>query len=336
MSGNGLVSSLRRLIGAEERLGRSTPSPFDQLRQQMNDVLGDEGILKEVVQPGEGPPVPQNASVLIHYSGFLEYSDLPFETTTHRKYPQMMKLGRVFEMIIQTDVTLAGLELGLLTMKKGEFSRFLLQPQYAYGDMGCPPLIPAAAVVLYEVQILDFLDSGQVDDFIAMSPEDQNTVPLSTLFEVVNTLRSFGNRCFKQSRYDNAKDRYKQATKLLGNRETQSGAEVEGIKTALLPLYLNLSLTELRLDCPHKALKYGNKALEIDSANTKALFRCGQAYLELHEYESAQGCLITAQAKKPFDCDINNLLRKVAICYKDSLDKQKDLYSKMFRDLRGK
>ncbi|XP_075940983.1 inactive peptidyl-prolyl cis-trans isomerase FKBP6 [Anarhichas minor] len=328
MSGNGLIASIRRLISPEERLSRSTPSPFDQLRQQMNDVLGDGGILKEVVQSGEGPPVPENASVLIHYSSFLEYSDRPFETTTHYKYPRMMKLGR--------DVTLAGLELGLLTMRKGEFSRFLFQPQYAYGDMGCPPLIPAAAVILYEVQILDFLDSGQVDDFITMSPEEQNTVPLSTLLDVVSTQRSFGNRCFNQSRYDHAKDRYKQATLLLGNRETQSDAEAERIKTALLPLYLNLSLTELRLDSPHKALKYGNKALEIDSANTKALFRCGQAYLELCEYESAQGCLITAQAKKPFDTDINNLLRKVAICYRDSLDKQKELYAKMFKDLRGK
>lgn len=126
----------------------------------------------------------------VHYSGFLEYSDQPFETTTNLKYPRMMKLGRgekrstmvelrvfcfpawnipVLKVILQTDVTLAGLELGLLTMKKGEFSRFLLQPQYAYGEMGCPPFIPAAAVVLYEVQILDYLDSGQVDDFIAMS-----------------------------------------------------------------------------------------------------------------------------------------------------------------------
>lgn len=40
--------------------------------------------------------------------------------------------------------------------------------------------------------------------------EAQNTVPVSTLLEVINTLRSFGNRCFKQSRYENAKDRYKQ------------------------------------------------------------------------------------------------------------------------------
>ncbi|XP_041831016.1 inactive peptidyl-prolyl cis-trans isomerase FKBP6 isoform X2 [Melanotaenia boesemani] len=293
----------------------------------MDDILGDGGILKEVVQPGEGPPIPQNASVLIHYSGFLEYCDHPFETTTNNRYPPMMKMGR--------DVTLAGLELGLLTMRRGEFSRFLLQPQYAYGEMGCPPFIPASATVLYEVQIIDYLDSGQVDDFIAMCPEEQNTVTLSTLLEVVNTLRSFGNRCFNQSRYYNAKDRYKQALMLLGNRETQLEPEKEKIKTALLPLYLNLSLTELRLDSPRKALKYGNKALEIDSANTKALFRCGKAYLELQEYERAQSCLITAQAKKPFDSDINNLLRKVAICYKDSLDKEKVFCSRMFTELNG-
>ncbi|XP_025999400.1 inactive peptidyl-prolyl cis-trans isomerase FKBP6 isoform X2 [Astatotilapia calliptera] len=332
MSRNGLISSLRRLINGEEPLETRSPSPFERLRPRMNDIIGDGGILKEVVQPGEGPPVPENASVLIHYSGFLEYSDQPFETTTHLKYPQMMKLGR--------DVTLAGLELGLLTMKKGEFSRFLLQPQYAYGEMGCPPFIPTAAVVLYEVQILDYLDSGQVDDFITMSlvgrlQEQQNTVPMSTLLEVVNTLRSFGNRFFNQNRYYNAKDRYKQAMTLLGNRGTQSDLEKERIKTALLPLYLNISLAELRLERPHKALKYGNKALEIDSANTKALFRCGQAYLELHEYASAHCCLTSAQAQKPFDSDINNLLRKVTMCYKDSLDKEKDLYSKMFRELKG-
>lgn len=94
----------------------------------MDDVLEDGGIMKEVVQPGDGPPVPQNASVLsisaylfykflsptwvyrriglfsrnlssfsflqVHYSGFLEYSDQPFETTTRLKYPRMLKLGR--------------------------------------------------------------------------------------------------------------------------------------------------------------------------------------------------------------------------------------------------
>nr|XP_020459258.1 inactive peptidyl-prolyl cis-trans isomerase FKBP6 isoform X2 [Monopterus albus] len=288
----------------------------------MHDISGDGGILKEVVQPGEGASIPPNASILIYYSGFLEYSDQPFETNRDFKYPRMMKLGR--------DMTLVGLEQGLLTMQKGEFSRFLFQPLYAYGDIGCPPLIPAAAVVLYEVEILDFLDSGQVDDFTMLIPEEQNAVPLSTLLEVVNTLRSFGNRCFNQRRYDDAKDRYKQGLVLLGNRETHGDPEKQRIKSALLPFYLNLSLTELHLNNPRKAVKYGNKALEIDSSNTKALFRCGQAYLELLEYESAKSFLLRAQAKKPFDSDINNLLMKAAICCKDSLDKQKEMYTKMF------
>ncbi|KAM3871407.1 inactive peptidyl-prolyl cis-trans isomerase FKBP6-like [Diretmus argenteus] len=318
-----MVSRIRIMLDADWPPGTSTQSPFHRLGQQMEDILGDGGILKEVFQPGEGPPVPRNASVSIRFSAFLEYCDRPFDTNCNVKHPQMMKLGR--------DVTLAGLELGLLTMRKGEFSRFLFKPQYAYGEIGCPPFIPSAATVLYEIQVLDFLDSAQVDDFLELSVEEQNDVPLSTLLKVVNTCRSFGNRCFKQSRYYDAKDNYKQGMTLLGNKETENDVEREKINTELLPLYMNLSLSELRLERPHKALKYAIKALEVDPDNTKALYRCGQAYLETHDYKNAQGCLIKAQAKKPFDSDINNLLKKVAICYKDSLDKQKEMYSKMFK-----
>ncbi|XP_029902424.1 inactive peptidyl-prolyl cis-trans isomerase FKBP6 [Myripristis murdjan] len=326
MSGNGITPRIRMMLHPE--LPRTySQSPFNRLSHQMEDILGDGGILKEVIQPGEGPPIPHNASVSIHFSAFLEYSNQPFDTNCYIKYPRMMKLGR--------DVTLAGLEMGLLTMRKGEFSRFLFLPRYAYGEMGCPPLIPPDAMVLYEVQVLDFLDSGQVDEFVGLSVEEQNSAPLNTLLNVVSTLRGFGNRSFKQSRYESAKDSYKEAKMLLENRETRNDMERESIRTALLPLYLNLSLTELRLESSHKALKYGKMALEIDTNNTKALFRCGQAYLNLEDYEKAQACLISAQAKKPFDTDINNLLRKVAMCYKDNLDREKDMYSKMFKDLKG-
>lgn len=80
------------------------------------------------------------------------------------------------------DVTLYGLELGLLTMKKGEFSRFLFKPKYAYGDLGCPPHIPPLATVLYEVQVLDFLDSAQVDEFLDLSMVRLNAFSLLVLF----------------------------------------------------------------------------------------------------------------------------------------------------------
>lgn len=37
-----------------------------------------------------------------------------------------------------------------------------------------------------------------------------------------------------------------------------------------------------------------------------------QACLEMNDYEKAEDYLTMAQAKKPFDTDINNLLRKLA------------------------
>ncbi|XP_042182840.1 inactive peptidyl-prolyl cis-trans isomerase FKBP6 isoform X3 [Oncorhynchus tshawytscha] len=322
MSANGLSTRIQQFL--DPHALAHTPSPFHRLGQQMQDILGDGGILKEVVQPGEGPPVPRDSSVSIHFSGFLEYSDRPFETTSHLKYPRMMKLGR--------DVTLCGLELGILTMRKGEFSRFLFLPEYAYGAMGCPPLIPPVATVLYEVQVLDFLDSAEVDEFFAMSPvmhlcllgiscdfvgcrsqthlfrqEEQNTAPLSMLLNVVDTERSFGNRCFNHSRFEDAKDRYKQAVTLLGNRKAEDEEEKRSIVAGQLPIYLNLSLTQLRLDRPLKALEYGHKALKIDPNNTKALFRCGQ---------------VRPSGRGEF----------IFIHYKDCLDKEKELCSKMFAD----
>nr|XP_061806428.1 inactive peptidyl-prolyl cis-trans isomerase FKBP6-like [Nerophis lumbriciformis] len=317
MSINGLrKSSQQQVDGARSR------TPFDLLQEHMEDILGTGGVLKEVVHPGDGPLVPTNASVLMHYSGFLEYSDLPFETTTRSKHAQFFKLGR--------DVTLIGMELGLLTMRKGEFSRFLLQPHYAYGDLGCPPFIPAASRVLFEIQLVEILDSGLVDQFFQMTAEEQNEVPLSKLLEAVKTLRTLANRCFKQNRYDKAKEHYKKALELLDNRVMHNDVEHQEVQAALLPLFLNLSFTALRLENPQKALKYAKSALDVDSTSTKALYRCAQAYAELRDFESAHCCLIKAQAKRPFDEDLNNLLKRVTLCCKDNLDKEKDFCAKMF------
>uniref|UniRef100_A0A8K9XU13 peptidylprolyl isomerase n=1 Tax=Oncorhynchus mykiss TaxID=8022 RepID=A0A8K9XU13_ONCMY len=148
-------------------------SPFHRLGQQMQDLLGDGWRDQE----GSGPTWRRPTSA---------------KRFNCVKYPLKILLS-----------------LGCLTLQ-GEFSRFLFLPAYAYGEMGCPPLIPPVATVLYKVQVLDFLDSAQVDEFFTMSSEEQNTVPLSTLFNVVDTERSFGNRCFNQSRFEDAKDRYKQ------------------------------------------------------------------------------------------------------------------------------
>ncbi|XP_054703620.1 inactive peptidyl-prolyl cis-trans isomerase FKBP6 [Grus americana] len=292
----------------------------------MEDLTGDGGVCKEELRPGTGQTMPLAASVAVKYSGYLEHRDEPFCTNCYSKSPGLMKLGK--------DVTLGGLEIGLLTMKKGEGARFVFTPDYAYGRQGCPPLIPPNATVMFEVEVLDFLDTDESDAFFELTPEQQDTFPLQKVLNVADTERQFGNYLYRKRRFKGAKDRYKRAFSIL-HRSPSSEEEQHQINASKLLVLLNLSLTYLKLECPARALAYGEKALEIDQRNAKALFRCGQACLCMTEYEKSRDFLVRAQHIQPFNHDINNELKKLASCYKDYIEKEKEMCSRMFASLKA-
>ncbi|ELK06863.1 FK506-binding protein 6 [Pteropus alecto] len=252
----------------------------------MLDISGDRGVLKDIIREGAGELVTPDASVLVKYSGYLEHMDKPFDSNCLRKTPRLMKLGE--------DITLWGMELGLLSMRRGELARFLFKPTYAYGTLGCPPLIPPNTTVLFEIELLDFLDSAESDKFCALSSEQQDQFPLQKVLKVAATEREFGNYLFRQNRFYDAKVRYK------------------------------------RLERPTTALRYGEQALIIDQKNAKALFRCGQACLLMTEYQKARDFLVRAQKEQPFNHDINNELKKLASYYRDYTDKEKEMCHRMF------
>ncbi|KAG8122876.1 hypothetical protein E2320_018280 [Naja naja] len=135
---------------------------YQWLGHRMQNITSDKGVLKEIIRDGSGETVPPDSSVLVKFSGYLEHTDRPFDTNWFKKNPKLMKLGE--------DITLRGLEIGLLTMRKGELARFLFKPNYAFGTLGCPPLIPPNSTVLFEVELLDFLDSAESDRFFDLPP----------------------------------------------------------------------------------------------------------------------------------------------------------------------
>ncbi|XP_010083598.1 PREDICTED: inactive peptidyl-prolyl cis-trans isomerase FKBP6, partial [Pterocles gutturalis] len=255
------------------------------------------------------------------YSGYLEGSDEPFCTSCNRKYPRLMKLGR--------DITLWGLEIGLLTMKVGEAARFFFLPGYAYGKMGCPPLIPPNAMATFEVEVVDFLDSAECDAFFELSAEQQDSVPLQKVLKVADTERQFGNHLYHVHNFKDAKRRYKKAFSIL-DRSPSDENEQRQINASKLPLLLNLSATYLKLERPDRALVYGKKALEIDQRNAKALFRCGQARLCMAEYQEARDFLVRAQRVQPFNHNINNEIKKLARCYRKYMEKEEEMCRRMF------
>ncbi|XP_031985591.1 inactive peptidyl-prolyl cis-trans isomerase FKBP6 isoform X2 [Corvus kubaryi] len=244
--------------------------------QPLQDLTSDGGVRKEQLRPGTGQPVPPSASVAVKYSGYLGNWNNLFCSNESSKYPRLMKLGK--------DITLWGLEIGLLSMTKGETALFVLRPEYAYGQRGCPPSIPPNTTVLFKVELLDFIDSEECDAF----------------FELTYALSILG-------------------------RSSSSKAEQSQINASKLLLFLNLSLTYLKMERADRALKYGELALEMDQGNAKALFRCGQACLYLREYRKSHDFLTRAQCIQPFNRDINNELKKLARYYREYMEMEKEV-----------
>uniref|UniRef100_A0ACB8EDK6 Inactive peptidyl-prolyl cis-trans isomerase fkbp6 n=1 Tax=Sphaerodactylus townsendi TaxID=933632 RepID=A0ACB8EDK6_9SAUR len=290
----------------------------------MQDITGDGGVLKEVIHAGTGEEMPPDASILVKFSGYLEHMDRPFDTNCSKRKLRLMKVGE--------DITLQGMVIGLLSMKRGELARFLFKPNYAFGMAGCPPLIPPRATVLFEIELLDFLDTAESDEFFELTPEQQKRFPLQKVLKVAETEREFGNYLFRREHFMDARERYKRASSVL-HQVTAKENEQTKVDSAKLLVLLNLSITYLKLENPARALTYGQRALELDQKNAKALFRCGQACLSLAEYEKARDFLVRAQKEQPFNHDINNELKKLASCYKEYKDKEKDMCSKMFSSL---
>lgn len=296
-------------------------SVLQQLGQHMEDVSGDRGVLKEVIRFGSGEKVPLDATIMVKYSGYLEHADKPFDTNCFQRYPKLLKIGE--------DITLLGMQIGLLTMQKGELSRFIYSSEYAFGNMGCPPLIPPCATVLFEIELLDFLDTAESDLFFNLTLEQQATFPLDKVLKIANTEKEFGNYLFKQNRFDYAKDRYKKASSLLSHRYILH-KDCQPLNAVHLCVTLNLSLSYLKLERPARALVWGQRALGIDSKNTKALYRCGQACLEMNEYEKAQDFLLAAQKLEPFNLEINSELKRLSSCFQDYKDQEKEMCRRMF------
>ena len=90
--------------------------------------------------------------------------------------------------------------------------------------------------------------------------------------------------------------------------------------------FLNLAACYLKSENHNKVTEYCGSALELEPNNVKGLFRRGQAYVKLHEYEKAKNDFTKAQELDKENKAVMNQLRQI-----DSLmKKEKQMYQKMF------
>jgi cyclophilin family peptidyl-prolyl cis-trans isomerase len=112
-----------------------------------NLIVHDSGLMKVVEKEGEGNPCTAGNKVRVHYTGMLEDGSV-FDSSVQRNDP--------FELELGAGMVIPGWEIGIDGMKKGEKALLIIPHFLAYGERGYPPVIPAKATLLFEVELLSF------------------------------------------------------------------------------------------------------------------------------------------------------------------------------------
>jgi len=121
--------------------------------------------MKFVKQKGIGEIIPKDAQVTIHYIGYFEYRDEPFDSTYSSGKPRSLRLGQSF--------IIPGLEIGIRSMRKHEIAVFLIHPDFAYKAIGCPPRIPPNEEVVFVVHLIDYVDNGCAHMYHNLTEEEK-------------------------------------------------------------------------------------------------------------------------------------------------------------------
>jgi FK506-binding protein 6 len=276
---------------------------FDKISQKMVNLTEDGGVKKQVISQGIGDIIPPDSNVSIHYNAYLEYADEPFDSSYRRCRPHHFNLG--------AGNVIVGLDIAVKSMRKLEKAKFLIHPDYGLGPRGCPPRIPGNATCLYVVELVNYADSRSIEAFCCKSKEEQSEAPLEEILTVVQELRKRGSELFKAGNFKVARKSYLKAQSYLESYHLQDEDEENRVKMQMRGCCENIAVTCAKLDYLHQAIKFANKALEIDPNIARPHFVKGKALRRLGNFDAALTELRRALKLQPRSTEIANELKEL-------------------------
>ncbi|RUS79498.1 hypothetical protein EGW08_012730 [Elysia chlorotica] len=235
----------------------------------------DCGVLKQRKTLGIGGVIPEGSLVKIHYNAYTDIGQAPYDSTRLRGEEYKVRLGK--------GQLIPGLELAILTMKKHELSRFLIRPEYAYGEHGCPPRIPPDATLIFDVEIMSFVDQEGVDDYYSLTPV-RNILPKSLGKYYIFEAKEY----FEQKNYHKAFGKYKRVTNILENYHLKSDEEERQWNKQLLKVYVNSAICCFHIKHFGRCISYCNQAIKIDRTSIKAHYFKGKVSCEGFQFSGAR------------------------------------------------
>lgn len=283
--------------------------------------IREGGVYKRILRHGSGDDIAPDNAVCYHLVGYLEDIDEPIDSTYKRHRPYLHRLD--------CDYLIKGIYLGLLSMKKGERSEFLLYPDYAFLAQGCPPRIPPNSTIFYVIEVLKVLQEGSLAHYECLLPEEKRLMPIEKILQLCDGERKLANAYFSKEQYRQAAFTYKKVIRCLENVTLRSQGEEDEVNKLLLKLYCNNANCCVKLQKPFLAISLAKRALDIQPECAKALFHLGKARFMNDELEAAIDCLRKAQKLKPNNSTIAEALRQINQKMEKDIVVEKELYHKM-------
>ncbi|XP_074050764.1 peptidyl-prolyl cis-trans isomerase FKBP4 [Macrotis lagotis] len=283
------------------------------------DLTEDEdgGIIRRIRNRGEGYSKPNEGAIVEvviegrHKGRVFDQRELSFKIGEGENY----------------DLP-PGLEKAIQRMEKGENSIVYLKPSYGFGNTGKEKFeIPQEAELQYEVTLKSFEKAKESWEMNAEEKLEQSAI-----------VKERGTVYFKEGKYKQAMLQYKKIVswleyKLGFSEEEGQQAQAQALRLAS---HLNLAMCHLKLQSFSAAVESCNKALELDNNNEKGLFRRGEAYLAMNDFELARDDFQKVLKLYPSNKAARTQLMLCQQRIREQHAREKKLYANMFQRLAEK
>lgn len=195
-----------------------------------------------------------------------------------------------------------------------------IKSRRAWGSEGSKQFdVPANADVTYEILLKSFERSKD--------PWQLNSEEKLTESEL---MKNKGNELLGEKKYSLAVKRYQKIVDYLQNEVYDLEEQQAASKKLQLAAHLNLAVAYLKLKEYKSAQESCEKALALEPKNEKGLFRLGQAFYGMGEEEKAINEFNQVLEVNPSNKDASNQILLCKKKIKETNEKQKAMYSKMF------
>lgn len=245
------------------------------------------------------------------------------------KFDSSRDRGTSFKFTIGQGQVIKGWDEGFASMKVGEKAILKVRHDYAYGDAGSPPKIPAKADLFFDVELLGFREK----------PKMRHEMSHPECIAQAEKLKAEGTAHFMEKRFAEAAARYEEAASYAAEDGIDDGNEIPDDDR---PLYVscfgNAAMCHLKLKSWADAVRTCDKILEIDAeatTNVKALYRRGTARLHSGLLKEAKADLMAAYKIDNANKDVRRALKQLKEASVKAKEKEKAAFGGMFNKPGG-